>query len=77
MSTTSASCLSKHDECIIDDIMPCQGYLKLLELGVKEGSSIRLKNKAPFDGPFCFCINSSDIFIRKETAECILVSSKK
>ncbi len=46
---------------------------KLLSLGIDTQQTIRLKYKAPFNGPICIEGNGQQIIIRKKDAEGILV----
>jgi ferrous iron transport protein A len=49
--------------------------VKLLELGCFPGREIRLIRSAPFNGPSYLKINGSNVALRKNEAENILVSS--
>lgn len=77
-NTLSLDKLNKEDEAIIesfaDDTLPAKFY----ELGFAPGSTIKIKHKAPFDGPICINITHDDslIAIRKSEAALILARKK-
>jgi Fe2+ transport system protein FeoA len=59
---------------IIDTIKDAELLIKLLELGIFEGSRIELVQKAPAGGPLSIKNSSSHIILRKEDASCIDIS---
>lgn len=68
--------LIKNDEAIIDSFLNDSLPAKFYELGFAPGSTIKIKHKAPFDGPVCIQIKHDDslIAIRKSEAALILAN---
>ena len=70
--------LNKGDVAIIDSFSKDTLPAKFYELGFSPGSIIKIKHKAPFDGPICINIQQDDslIAIRKSEAALILARKK-
>lgn len=70
--------LNKGDEAIVDSFANDSLPAKFYELGFAPGSIIKVKHKAPFNGPICINILHDDslIAIRKSEAALILARKK-
>lgn len=49
--------------------------LKLLEMGCLPGAEVKLIQIAPLNDPLYICVNGSHLAIRKETANCIEITT--
>lgn len=74
---TSLDKLNKGDEAIIDSFLNDSLPAKFYELGFAPGSTIKIKHKAPFDGPICVNIQQDDSLIAIRKSEAALILAQK
>ena len=65
--------LSKDSMGIISKIVRNDVSEKLNELGIFEGSEVKLIEKLPFKGPLCIWVEENRIVLRHSEAKAILV----
>ncbi len=76
MTKQQLSTIKPNETVTIDAISaPESQYNQLEVLGFIPGTSATLLNKTSFSGPITFKLRGSKIAIRKEDADCILVSA--
>lgn len=65
--------LKKGETAIIREFSVTDIPLKLIEMGCLPGNEVRLVQTTLFNGPLFLTINGSNIAIRRDTAEQILI----
>jgi len=70
-----ATDLKKGEKALIVEININEIPLKLIEMGCLPGNEIELRQTAPLGDPLYFIINDSQVAIRKDTAEEIIIDT--
>ena len=64
---------AKHTEYTIKEVVESEFDSKLMEYGIIPGASLRVLNRAPFNGPIFLAIGSQQIAVRKQEASHIIL----